>query len=270
LKRLLLGVVIACALVGTAVSNAATHCNRGSGPCRAAGYRGFPPGHITYHGGPVQHHPTVYVVLTGHWKVDDPRVTALDRFYRTMGRSAWGRSLSVYGVRTIRYGGQLTYRRVSSIGHMATLAWRAGRRFGVHDWRDAQFVIVPAPGTRTLGYRTECGEHDAASRRGHPIYSELLVVPLFRRWSACTADYSTDNGVHADNVIRGLTVIASHELAETATDPAWPLGWADSHTIYGTVELADLCWLYSSQWPGLGAATWLWSASRNACYPVAH
>lgn len=269
----LLTLLAAVVLLLVLAASARAECS--ASPCPAAGYTGFPPNQITYHGGPVQHHATVYLVLAGRWKTGDPTVAALLRFYRGVGQSTWGHSLGVYGVRSIHYGGRMTEVNVKTVLGMnadARFAYRAGRRLGVRDWRDAQFEIVPAPGTRlgNLG-NTECGEHDEGTVNHTHVFYALILAPVFTAspWS-CSGDYAARAGVVGTNAIEGVVSLASHELAETLTDPAWHLGWASEGTGYGTIEIADLCYFYSTEWPQLGNATWLWSPSRHGCYPIAH
>jgi serine protease len=108
---------------------------------------------------------------------------------------------------------------------------------------DAQYVIVSPTGTTPDGFNTPsggfCAWHDyttdgtgAVSPNGAILFTNLPYIP--DAGYGCGAGYVNPGGA---GVLDGVTVIASHEYAETLTDPYVGYGWYNDS--YG--EAADAC-----------------------------
>jgi hypothetical protein len=135
----------------------------------------------------------------------------------------------------------------------------------VNGWSSSintQFIVVPQQGsTIALTKKSFCAEHFYTGR----IFS---IIP-----------YTGDSGVHGlpiycesqwggSSIPLSMTSLASHEYAESATDPDGSTGW---RTIIGRViwEIGDLCENRSPN-PNYGSfglvyAQFLWSNAASGC-----
>ena len=112
--------------------------------------------------------------------------------------------------------------------------------------RNVQYVIVSPTGTHPDGFNASsgfCAWHSGLSTFGYgPLaYTNLPYIP--DAGPSCGAGYV--NG--SSGLLDGLTMVESHEYAETITDQFPSGGWT---TLSSDLENGDLC-----SWVGVGGAT---------------
>jgi len=115
--------------------------------------------------------------------------------------------------------------------------------------RNAQYVVVSPTRTHPGGYNTPaggfCAWHDGGfpSKSNAIAYTNLPYIP--DAGQSCGANY-VNSGANSD--LDGVTMVESHEYAETVTDQIPGGGWTTGS--YPYLENGDLC-----SWVGVGGAT---------------
>ena len=116
---------------------------------------------------------------------------------------------------------------------------------------NTQFIVMPAPGT-TYAETLECGYHTVASA-GKTEYAFSLVPYAGDRPKCNYAEYKEES--KENELAKSTTAVASHEFAETATDPQLirtftnsrgkeekvRIAFKDLHATLTEGEIADLC-----------------------------
>jgi hypothetical protein len=228
-----------------------------SGPIDAnIGYSTTSSGHppAVYHGGPVQHNPVVYLVFWGPGNYSAPTFNAMQSFVGSLSGSGWGNILTQYGVNNnIRLGGVWVdpvapSGPIDAAGGPSTFG-EANRAVALTGWPvngDANVMVLPQPGSNVPGEGTAfCGWHSTA----WSYQFSLIPFP----GAGCLTGDPTQNIA---------TAVASHEIAETATDPNFNAWYTDVDGSLG--EIGDLC-----AWELLpingGTTQQLYSNRQRAC-----
>ncbi|WP_116213300.1 hypothetical protein [Streptomyces olivoreticuli] len=252
---------------------------------------------VTYHGGPVQDAPQVYVVWWGNqWSSgnNDPKnelflqADFLDDLHGAGDN--WSTSATQYcsGIAT---GSKDCSRAATFVGHpavsprvgqwddesapapqtpgpndFANEAIKAAQYFGVSG-TNVQIIIDTPPGVVPSGFKTQyCAWH---SETALPDGSQITFTNF---------PYMTDagDGCGANNVAvgstgvnastEGVTIVGGHEYGETLTDPGVGSGWTDNTG--GTGETADKCAWISTGIVSLNSHKYavqpLWSNNANS------
>jgi serine protease len=231
---------------------------------------------LTYHGGPVQTAPKMYVVFWGSsWNnsTGDPsgvkaRLTA---FLGVIGGSRWLNSVTQYtqsnGQHVGNAAGSLagsyvdttsTPPRRPTQSQMAAEAAKAAAKYGDYSANAAYIVALPH-GIKPSGFGTQyCAYHSSTTAAGHTI--AWTNDPYFPDAGAsCGA-----GSVNSPGTLDGVTIVAGHEQGETETDPFPNSGWLDS----SGAENGDKCaWTNLINNPAAGGYPTqpLWSNSNNGC-----
>jgi hypothetical protein len=231
---------------------------------------------LTYHGGPIQTAPKLYVVFWGSsWNTTtgDPNGVAaqLKAFYAAIGGSHWLNSVTQYtqtGGAHVGNTGNIfagSYVDTSSTppkrptqSQMAAEAVRAAAYFGDYT-ASASYVVAMPHGVSPSGFGTQyCAYHSSVSASGGTI-----------AWT--NLPYMTDAGascgagsVNSPGTLDGVTIVSGHEQAETETDPQPDSGWLDS----SSEENGDKCaWISLENNPNAGGYPTqpLWSNASSSC-----
>ncbi len=251
---------------------------------RCGGCLGVP---VRYYGGPVQHEPEVHVIFWGsNWSEaggPGPGLRAeLLRFYEGLSDSTAGEAfegvLTQYFDESGRVAPTLAPQRLTTFTDESVPApaavsdakliqeARAVAANPTNRWTlgpDAQFVIVPAPGASYEASFDDdfCAYHSVVREPATYWTYTFLSYNGEEPFESGCLDYDSDAATsHAEKARRVLSMDASHEYAESATDPAFT-AWLDSE---GN-EIADIC---SSGDDELANDTWvqgLWDDHLSAC-----
>jgi hypothetical protein len=211
---------------------------------------GAPP--LVYKGGAVQSFPELYLIFWGsNWsgETGTEERSALENMYTALPRSNWQGILSQY------YGPSGHYVSFSSaptvLGNWTDNSVTAAKEVNAESvsrevtaaiksqgWQAAtenpntQFVLLPAPGTSFQygygAYTAFCGRHSAWGEHG-----ATLSIILSPQGGRC---FRLPTGPPS------ITFTASHEYAESATDPRPGTGWVSAEASEGSyTEGADMC-----------------------------
>ena len=202
---------------------------------------------LTYLGGVVEHEPKIDVVFWGsHWNEEPGSAlrTKLLKYYEGLTSSAEQGILTQYFDPTGRISSTVSVHsmidtRVGAPSNINTPVIEGEVKYaegvlGAHNI-ETQYEIIPAPGST---YESEYTKHWCAFHSYTPEEAVYSFVPYqgdepFKEKKSCASYYGNGNADDATNVM------ASHEYAESATDPIWEAkpGWQD---LEGE-EVADLC-----------------------------
>lgn len=230
---------------------------------------------LTYHGGPVQTAPHLYVVFWGSaWSHSgDPSGVAsrLTAFYRVIGGSRWLNSVSQYtqsGGKHVGNAGAIykgsyvdstsTPPGSPSQSQMAAEAVKAAAHFGDYS-ASASYVVAMPHGVKPSGFGTQyCAYHSSINAsRGVIAWTNLPYMP--------DAGFSCGVGsVNSPGTLDGVTIVGGHEQAETETDPQPDSGWLDG----SGAENGDKCaWTNLENNPNAGGYSTqpLWSNATSGC-----
>lgn len=223
-----------------------------------------PPPPLRYSGGVVQHEPKVHLVFWGsNWNL--PANTAsrekILELFEVLSGSAYQGILTQYFDGTGRVSSNISYdtftdTRVGAPSEVTfssmepEVAYAIEQKEKTSGWKrepNAQFMLLTAPGTTyKSGFGSFCAYHDYDSKGG--IFS---IVPWagdapFSTTSACSGYYG------GGSALKATSVMASHEYAESATDPIWDAepGWQNLEGY----ELTDMCATPYDEIPGKGGA----------------
>ena len=238
-------------------------------------------GAMTYHGGPVQTAPKIYIVHWGsatQWGSGD--VDGVANYYQNfisgVGGSSWMSSVTQY---TNSSGGHVGNSAGSYAGtwndttdsipsltrsftyqnNIAAEAKRAASHFGDYS-ASASYIIMIPHGIRVYGFGTSyCAWHSSTSATGGTIaYTNLPYIP--DAGGACGV-----GAVNSPGTDDGVSIVGGHEQAETETDPQPNSGWLDS----GNNENGDKCAWVNLQNTAFSTGTFpthpLWSNAANGC-----
>lgn len=228
------------------------------------------PGHVLgYHNGPVEHHPRIHLIFWGSgWNDHRALIQDEESVVRDLSGSHYTAVLTQYGdgsgpISTdFRLVGtwvdpdpppvSVTESAISDEINRARLRQRWG------PIADAQYVLLMAPGSGYLpdgcAYHQWTGPWGIGPLTGNGYVYSLIPYPDDAPGGGCDP---------AGNVVDALTVATTHEVVESATDPApiFPVpGWVTSHG----EEVADLCRGKSATLDGWAVAS-LWSERDRAC-----
>jgi serine protease len=230
---------------------------------------------MTWHGGPVQHTPKIYVIYWG-WNGSDPSGVAarVQSFYGGTGGSQWQSSQTQYTDGSGHVGNQTgelvttwsdnTNKLPSRITQstLAAEAVRAIAHFGSGSYSTSTNYIVASPHGKSMsGFGTQwCAWHSSTSSSyGTVSYTYLPYMP--DAGASCGANSVNRSGGTLD----GVTIVGGHEQAETMTDPQPSSGWIDS----SGAETGDKCAWTNLQNTPFSTGTFptqpLWSNSPSGC-----
>jgi hypothetical protein len=238
------------------------------------------PGAMTYHGGPVQTAPKIYVVLWGsasQWGSGDIDgvATYYQNFISGVGGSHWLGSVTQYtqsngqavGNAAGSYAGTWndtvdSVPKLTSPTYQSSLAAeakRAAAHFGDYS-ASASYVLMIPHGVRVNGFGSSyCAWHSSTSATGGTIaYTNLPYIP--DAGASCGV-----GSVNSPGTNDGVSIVGGHEQAETETDPQPNTGWLDS----GNNENGDKCAWTSLQNDTFSTGSFptqpLWSNAANGC-----
>jgi hypothetical protein len=231
---------------------------------------------LTYHGGPVQTNPKMYVVFWGSsWNTStgDPKgvATQLKNFLSIIGGSRWLNSVTQYTQSDGQHVGNQTGSFVGSYvdttssppsrpsqSQLAAEAVKAAAHYGDYSANAAYLVALPH-GIVPSGFGTQyCAYHSSTTAAGHTI--AWTNDPYFPDAGASCGAGSVNN----PGTLDGVTIVGGHEQAETETDPFPNSGWLDS----SGAENGDKCaWVSLENNPNAGGYPTqpLWSNANNGC-----
>lgn len=221
-------------------------------------------------GSGVQHEPHVYVIFWGYkWNQSGPSVlrTQLLNMYKGLSGSAF------QGILTQYFDG--TGRISSTVAVSSYVDTEVAAPTGVDDaklqqevqaaitangWSgnfDAQFVVIPAPETSydpEFGHNF-CGYH-GLTEKGNDSYTFVPYIGDEPFYSNCIGYGSSASDV--------TSMVAAHEYAESATDPALDTWYSEQG-----FEIADVCATHDYQVSsGPLSGSWvqpLWDQSEATC-----
>jgi hypothetical protein len=251
---------------------------------------------LTYHGGPVETTPAVYIVYwgsqwgtgfsTGGYTSAQAR-TYVQGFFGNVGGSSWDNIDKQYcqgvAVGTINCGssgthitnpsGQLkgtwidTVTLPSSITQsgIASEAVKAVGHFGYN--KNATYLVFTPSGHSMSGFGTQwCAWHSStSSSSGTVAYGYIPYMP--NAGTSCGMNFvNSTNNSYGNGYFDGFSIVAGHEYAEAATDPHPSSGWVDS----SGAENGDKCaWSSLSTNITLGSHFYavqpIWSNSPSGC-----
>jgi hypothetical protein len=245
------------------------------------GYCPQPP--LAYRGGVVQHNPTVYLVFWGsNFNKGTLRTEMLDLFNSL---SSTGTNPSYQGILTQYWdgGGSIAPIDVVAGNFIDTrIAAPSGvseknveeevaYAISVNGWppsgNNPQYVVLTPSGTtyqssfvkNSKGEAAFCGYHERTGGVSYSFVPSEYDEPFYG--CAQSFDHSGPNGETLPN--HATTMVASHEYAESATDPE-PVthpGWKDNEGY----EIGDICSSSDDKLPGGSWVQGLWGNHENAC-----
>ena len=229
---------------------------------------------LTYHGGPVQTAPKLYVVFWGSaWNGGgdpDGVATQLTKFYGAIGGSRWLNSVTQYTQSDGSHVGNSGNIFVGSYvdttssppssptqSQMAAEAAKAAAHYGDYS-ASASYVVAMPSGIRPSGFGTQyCAYHSSTSTSGGTIaWTNLPYMP--------DAGASCGAGSVTGSALDGVTIVGGHEQGETETDPQPNSGWLDG----SGAENGDKCaWSNLIVNPAAGGFPTqpLWSNATSSC-----
>lgn len=238
---------------------------------------------LDYNGGAVQHNPHVYLLLWGpNWSSDpnqEATASYLEKFYQGLGvapQDNWSPTMSQYSdsnghptFGTSVFAGEwqdsTTPPTDVTEPELATEADTFASQQGITDLGDAQIVIATQSGICPAGFDgpdcsvsgTFCSWHDYSNE-------PFTVLPyVLDAGTTCG-----ENDVNTDGPFDGFSIAASHEYADTITDPTLTTAWWDPDDRNGG-EAADKCTWYNNADVSLSTGTFamqpLWNNIAGGC-----
>jgi hypothetical protein len=259
------------------LAHPAPHGRFGVFPATGAGHavptRRRNPGPLYYNGGPVQHHPVVYLDFWGsQWNHDTNGIPQ----YMTNLFDGLGTAQDTWSVLTSQYtdssGSGPTFNgpvlagswsdnaspapATTSQSDIAAEADNAAAHFGVTGDPDAQIVVMSPSGSSADSWLSAgfCAYHDYDGNVSYTNMPYQLDAPAGSRCPNAALGGKLD----------AFSIVEGHEYAESITDPQPASGWVAS----SGSELGDLC--ESNFQPvklptGTFAMQPLWSNRANGC-----
>jgi serine protease len=200
---------------------------------------------MVYNGGPVQHHPKVYLVYWGsQWSSDPAGVKPyMRKLFHGLGTSTdtWSRITTQYkdsaGPPTFTgavFGGAWTDSAKPepsspSVSAISAEANRAASHFGVAGQPDAQIAVMSAQGTHPDGWPNSgfCAWHDYNGSVSFTNMPYQLDAPAGSRCPNQALGGKLD----------AFSIVEGHEYAESITDPQAGNGWVAPNG----EEIGDQC-----------------------------
>jgi hypothetical protein len=204
---------------------------------------------IVYKGGRVQHHPRVYLIFWGPgWNNDTHGVQAgMSTLFNNLANTSYNNILLQYYDNSgdyvhsdVQLAGTWTDTGSTppattgitlGLGQVDFFKGEVGNAITSNNWTytlDTEFLVFPQAGSLTD--LSKCGEHSEISN-GKIDFGYVAYFP-----SGC--NYGSYLG---DSVAGSMMAVASHEYAETATDPDGS-GWHTNElTPFSQNEIGDLC-----------------------------
>jgi hypothetical protein len=252
---------------------------------------GTPPA-VNFQEGPIQIHPHIYLIFWGsNWNTYDTGIkSALERFYTGMGPAG---TLSEYSGLLTQY---CSYRpgteekvcpaqsgatisanfTVTSIDHpsnvgdtvigneLRALTAPGSAWAGAQNDPEAQFIVLPARGTTYISSFAPgaCGFHSQFGAATYTWVPDMGDPASPYRYSETGCGKPGDT-----SAAQAETGAASHEYAETVTDPrqsAWESYGRNGHN--EPQEIADLCNQRDLEYHGTGIwVDGLWDDHKSTC-----
>jgi hypothetical protein len=288
-----LGVVVLVLLIG--LLSGGLSAIWGSVVAGAAALRGNSGRDLVWHGGPVQHHPRLYLLFWGPaWQADPAHTTTkhtIETLFTSLAGGQYNNLLSQYGDNP-RDPEAYVHNDVQVVGEWvdpvappagtAITSWSVAQevevalaanpcstgRVGSSGWcitPDDQSMVFAQDGTRYGGDLIgKCGMHASYLHGRFPH-----VAPVYYSQIRYPDSYT-------DGLCPYLLAAATHEYAETATDPAAntdPAWTADGGRSGTASEIGDLCQQQEAQPYTTTSATGrqtfavapLWDNGSHAC-----
>jgi hypothetical protein len=233
---------------------------------------------LTYHGGPIQTNPKIYVVFWGSsWNGSgDPNgeKARVNAWFPVIGGSGWNNSTTQYTQSNGAHVGNQTGSFVGSYvdttssppsiptqSQIANEAAKAAAHYGDYSV-NASYVVALPHGIKPSGFGTQfCAWHSSAtiSGKGTIAYTE---DPYLTDVGGSCGQNSVNAG--SAGTLDGISIVYGHEQAETETDPQPNTGWLDS----SLAENGDKCaWINLINNPNAGGYPTqpLWSNANSGC-----
>ncbi len=236
-------------------------------PLLTAPRAAVPAANMTYHGGPLIDNVAIVAAFWGSaWQAQSTLIAALQGFFNYIVTSSFVDLLAEYSTASQSIGrGTLTgaFAIADSEPGDGTTVSDAQIQAALQQWtqdgtlpaptpNSLYFVFLPQGVTSTMGGAASCQQYCGYHGSVGSIFYALMP---FADCAGCSQDNELDT----------LTVIASHELAESITDPSWTAtsgtGWFDDTT---GEEIGDVCTGNTTQL-GNYLVQQVWSQSQNAC-----
>jgi hypothetical protein len=231
---------------------------------------------LTYHGGPVQTAPKIYVVYWGSaWNGSgDPQGVRAraNAFFGVIGGSKWLNSVTQYTQSNGAHVGNAAGSFVGSYvdtsssppsrpsqSALAAEAARAAAHYGDYS-ASASYVVALPHGIKPSGFGSQyCAWHSSTtvSGKGTIAYTNDPYLPDVG--ASCGA-----GSVNNPGTLDGISIVYGHEQGETETDPQPNSGWLDS----SGAENGDKCaWTNLINNPNAGGYPTqpLWSNATSSC-----
>ena len=231
---------------------------------------------LTYHGGPMQTNPKIYVVYWGSaWNGSgDPQGvrSRANAFFSVIGGSRWLNSVTQYtqtgGAHVGNAAGSFVGSYVDTTtsppsrptqSQLAAEATKAAAHYGDYS-ASASYIVALPHGIKPSGFGTQyCAWHSSTtvSGKGTIAYTNDPYLPDVG--SSCGA-----GSVNSPGTLDGISIVYGHEQGETETDPQPNSGWLDS----SGAENGDKCaWVNLINNPNAGGYPTqpLWSNANNGC-----
>jgi alpha-tubulin suppressor-like RCC1 family protein len=241
---------------------------------------------VSYYGGKVQVKPVIHLVFWGSNWTTEPgkkeREEYLLRFYRGLSKSPFQGILTQY-FETVPSENKVNYisptvkmepefidtREPAPGGspgaevEQTRVAEEARYAVSANHWPrtiNTQVVVLPAPGTKyTAHFAQFCAYHEYAAEEGTEWTFSLL--PYFGELPFSKECVGYDSKGDPNHI---ASVLASHEYAESATDPAVN-AWLDT----AESEVGDICALSDRQLPAANDnGSWVqgvWDDNQSLC-----
>ena len=251
---------------------------------------------LTYGGGAVESAPRVYLLLWGpNWPSTDPVSNDLLKLYSGLGTSSdsWSTVTHQYGP---AFSGSVfmgawqdtsTPPAVVAYSDLSAEADAFASSHGIAGDVNAQVVIASQSGTcfdtSDGGFVGSCGSPGSGAYCAWHSYDGLVAftnLPYMLNAGIGCGENWINSG--SKGLTDGVSIIAAHEYAETATDPEPTSGWADNADTISGGEVADKCAWGGTNWGGhdaqgnvtLSTGTFamqsLWSNAAGRCILTAN
>ena len=237
---------------------------------------------MTYHGGPIQTAPKMYLVLWGNWSTGDPNGEAsyYQNFLSAIGASSWLSTVTQYtqsngqtvGNASGSFAGSWNdtgdaipnLNTTSYQNLLAAEAVKAAAHFGDYS-SSASYIIALPHGVAVYqfagnysGTNGYCAWHASTTANGSTIsYTNFPYIP--------DAGASCGSASVTSSSLDGVSIVGGHEQAETETDPQPNSGWLDG----SGAEIGDKCAWVNLQNTSFGSASYptqpLWSNAVTGC-----
>ncbi|MDH6139448.1 MULTISPECIES: hypothetical protein [Kitasatospora] len=249
-RRAMAAVAAALAVAALPAAQLAAAPGAAASPAHSASYAQQSPtrssSQMRYHGGPVQHHPVVYLDFWGsQWNSDTNGVQPyLTKLFQGLGTSqdTWSAITSQYtdssGTGPTFSGPVLGGSWVDNAApapassqqyDIAAEADNAADHFGVAGDTDAQIVVLSPHGTSPDGWPNSgfCAYHDYSGSVSYTNMPYQLDAPAGSRCPNSALGGKLD----------AFSIVEGHEYAESISDPQPSSGWVN----YAGQEIGDTC-----------------------------